>query len=93
MTEVPTHKPPFWKRALAHIGLGRHPSEPVSTWLRRIEAAHPAAHRLHPIAELHCRHRFDPAGLTVEERDWLRSSVATWLAESQSSLASQAGAQ
>lgn len=71
------------ERALARDGLVRPPSEPTSAWLRRLTEAGarvPAAETLPTILALHCRYRFDPAGLGAGERAALREGVEAWLA-------------
>lgn len=64
------------------IGLGRRSSEPVSSWIGRIEAAGIEAIATRPLREivsLHYRYRFDPAGLSASERAVLRSRARDWL--------------
>ena len=69
---------------LGAIGLARLPSEPVSSWLARIETAAPEALATAPLREmarLHYRYRFDPSGLSAAERERLRASARAWLAQ------------
>jgi transglutaminase-like putative cysteine protease len=66
-------------------GLGRHPWEPVATWLQRIKSTPPATvsdDALEPIIALHNRYRFDPHGLNSAEREALKVNAQSWLAES-----------
>ncbi|HYY05174.1 MAG TPA: transglutaminase domain-containing protein [Candidatus Limnocylindria bacterium] len=67
---------------LTAAGLGRDPTEPVSAWIRRLEAsgAPVAVDALRRIAELHYRYRFDPAGIGADERRALRADAEAWLA-------------
>ena len=67
------------ERELARAGYARRSWESVPEWLARVEAA-PGAASLAPLARLHARHRFDPAGLSAAERESLRSGVRGWLA-------------
>jgi hypothetical protein len=64
------------------IGLGRDPAEPLSRWLRRVEISGIGAGATDPlraIVALHARYRFDPAGLSAEEREALRAHARSWL--------------
>jgi hypothetical protein len=71
---------PIEKR-LAVAGWGRRPGETVTDWALRVRADAPFdASELPAIAELHCRYRFDPAGITETERARLKASAAAWLA-------------
>lgn len=62
---------------LRDLGLGRRPDEPLAGWARRVDATD----SLRPLVSLHYRHRFDPNGLSGEERAALRAGVRAWLAE------------
>ena len=64
--------------ALAAEGLGRRPAEALSEWLDRLG---PAAGGLRPVAALHNRYRFDPAGLGAGERRELRELAEVCLTE------------
>jgi hypothetical protein len=71
------------EKKLADLGFPRTPSEPLSAWLRRITEAQPGfffPKELQTILVLHYRYRFDPKGITAEERLELKSKVAAWLA-------------
>jgi hypothetical protein len=63
---------------LVERGLIRHPSEPLLDWLERA-AASPALADLRAslgdLLGLHYRHRFDPRGLTQNEREALRQKA------------------
>ena len=67
---------------LAAAGLGRRSTEPVSTWISRLEEGHApvATDTLRQIAQLHYRYRFDPEGIGADERQALRARVEAWLA-------------
>ncbi len=72
------------ERALAQAGLARAEGETVMAWLARIRDRLPAgrgAESLIPIARLHYRYRFDPAGLPPSERTQLRVLAQQWLAD------------
>jgi hypothetical protein len=62
--------------ALSKRGLGRKSWEPASVWLDRV-----GAHDLRPLLSLHNRHRFDPAGLSTDEREALRAGAREWLSK------------
>jgi protein-glutamine gamma-glutamyltransferase len=68
------------EKHLAARGLERRASETWSAWLRRIEAHESAVAPLHRVLALHQRHRFDPRGLSENERAELRTEVSRWLA-------------
>jgi hypothetical protein len=63
------------EKKLAALGLQREPGQPVFEWLRELLAEpvlQPNKTSLERIAGLHYRYRFDPNGLTSEEREILR---------------------
>jgi hypothetical protein len=69
------------ERRLNTTGWGRRQHETVTDWVHRLRAESPLdASSLIEIAELHCRYRFDPAGLSPAERTRLGETVHTWLA-------------
>ena len=70
------------ERALAQAGLARAEGETVMAWLARIRDRLPAGlgvDTLLPIARLHYRYRYDPAGLPSAERTQLRALALQWL--------------
>ena len=83
------------EKLLAARGLGRHPSEPVSVWLQRLERVSVAAENdaqgaatrpgelhlseLRAIAKLHYRLRFDPLPMAADRRTELRMRAERWL--------------
>ncbi len=70
------------EKRLAGQGVPRHPGETLSAWLERA-LTHPASHQLRgPLQELlrlHYRHRFDPRGLSREEREALKGKAKVCL--------------
>ena len=67
---------------LSKDGMARAEGETVMAWLARIGDRLPAglnAGALFPIARLHYRYRFDPAGLASAERAQLRVLAQQWL--------------
>ena len=67
---------------LAQSGYGRRASETLTDWLDRIETLHPQSvspGSLKPILDLHYRYRFDPKGITADEKASLKSDVRSWL--------------
>lgn len=71
------------EKRLRDWGLARLPSETVRKWLGRLDQELPASYmsELHPIIDLHYRYRFDPQGLTDEERETLKLMIQSWLNE------------
>jgi hypothetical protein len=69
------------EKKLTELGHVRHPGETLSEWLGRIGGESPArsTQRLQSILSLHYRYRFDPKGITSEERSTLKSIVESWL--------------
>ena len=67
------------ERELARRGLARDFSEPLSAWRERI-AADPELSKLgqplRQVVSLHYRYRFDPQGLSADNREELRRKVA-----------------
>lgn len=67
---------------LAQSGYSRRASEALTDWLERIETLNPQSvsfGSLKPILDLHYRYRFDPKGITADEKASLRSDVRLWL--------------
>lgn len=63
------------EKAIAERGVIRQPSEPLADWLQRAVAEPRLAElrsELIELLRLHYRYRFDPRGLSAEERDQLR---------------------
>lgn len=71
------------EKSLTELGYPRHPGETLSEWVRRIEGESPgdSTQLLQSILSLHYRNRFDPNGITSEERSTLKSSAESWLDE------------
>lgn len=89
-TPLPGKDSEFYRveAALAAEGRGRRPSEALSDWLDRLG---PTAETLRPLVALHKRYRFDPAGLSAEERRRLKDQAEAWL-EARRGQASVTGA-
>lgn len=71
------------EESLAQAGWTRSTGEPVGDWLRRIESsARPVSNAglLREIVALHYAYRFDPMGVTGDQRAALRENVDRWLA-------------
>lgn len=66
------------EKKLTALGHDRGKDETVLAWLTRLEKAGLPSCR--QAAELHYAYRFDPRGLTVEQRQALVSEVEKWLA-------------
>lgn len=72
------------EQKLVRRGLSRAPGEPLSDWLQRAGRDPQLADAqalLQELLRLHYRYRFDPLGLSPEERDSLRRRVTLCLAE------------
>ena len=70
------------EKKLAARGVPRQPGEPLAVWLERALAGPALAPLRPPLAELlrlHYAHRFDPAGLTAEQRARLKLAAAACL--------------
>lgn len=70
------------EQRLGGLGLARGEWEPLSRWVERLRQAPDLAasvEALPRILRLHYRHRFDPAGLSAQERERLREDVAGWI--------------
>ena len=67
----------------------RMPGEPMCLWLDRIADAPPGEmehiRQLWPLLSLHNRYRFDPMGLSPEEKEQLVSGVELWIKENRNS--------
>jgi len=63
------------EKRLIESGYTRHPWVTLSRWISRIEEAEP----LRSILALHYRYRFDPKGITADEKAVLKSDVRSWL--------------
>ena len=66
---------------LTAAGLGRFPNEPLKAWQVRLSKSAPDPEKLELIFSIHRRLRFDPSGVTAEDRNVLRNDVANWLKE------------
>ena len=72
------------ERRLGALGLARAPAEAAGHWLERIGEQSPvggSSAALERLLALHYRYRFDPEGITLEDRERLRADAASWLAE------------
>lgn len=68
------------EQRLAALGLDRRPEETLTAWLARVIGdGRVDAAPLEPALRLHYRLRFDPEGITADERAALRQHVASWL--------------
>jgi hypothetical protein len=69
------------EQQLVAAGWGRYPHETVNDWVERLASQSQLdAVSLREIAALHCRYRFDPAGIGQDERARLGAAARTWLA-------------
>ena len=92
VTDGPGSDSAFYRivKHLARSGLPCRPGETLNQWIHRITDGDDAAmdkDALRTALDFHYRHRFDPQGLTPEQRERLHSTVSEWMA-SRSSAAS-----
>lgn len=70
------------ERCMAGLGVGRAQGESHGRWLKRLYPTvinQVELDTLNVILELHQRYRFDPAGISAEERIVLRDNTHVWL--------------
>ncbi len=70
------------EKHLARAGFPRREEEPLGEWMHRLDTARRAGLRIPPLEEivaLHYTYRFDPRGLTNEQRRELKTRAAAWL--------------
>jgi protein-glutamine gamma-glutamyltransferase len=72
---------------LAKWGLERQSSETPRQWIARLKQKLPESqmNQLNQMIDLHYRHRFDPEGITKDDREQLRSMIQDWLKDTTSS--------
>lgn len=76
------------EKRLNELGFTRHPWEPLSGWIQRINAEQEkflSTVSLPAIVSLHYRYRFDPHGISTTERAALKSNVLSWLEQHKTS--------
>ena len=73
------------EKRLIELGYSRHPGETLTEWIGKIEgeSTNASTQHLQSILSLHYRYRFDPNGITSQERAALKSSAQSWLDERQ----------
>jgi len=70
------------EKRLNELGFSRKPWESPATWMQRIESelpSHVSPNTLKPVLQLHYRYRFDPKGISVNERLALEDGVRSRL--------------
>lgn len=71
------------EKVLTARGFLRQPWESTSAWLEKIERqqgfSREQCNQLAALIALHNRYRFDPKGITPEERETLRATARSWL--------------
>ncbi len=73
---LPGRESPFFRveKHLEHLGFSRGSGELMTSWLLRIERP-----ELLPLLGTHNRWRFDPHGISMEDKTWLAEQVSDWL--------------
>lgn len=77
------------EKRLNESGFVRYPWETPSCWIKRIKATDPAniaSQSLDLILTLHYRYRFDPKGISIAEKETLKSGVISWLEENKKEM-------
>jgi protein-glutamine gamma-glutamyltransferase len=71
------------EKRLGERGLNRQSSETIRQWILRLKQKLPESQmsNLNQIIDLHYCYRFDPQGITKEDRTKLRSMIQSWLME------------
>jgi protein-glutamine gamma-glutamyltransferase len=69
------------EQQLGKLGLERQPAETTRKWLVRLQKQFPeaVAMQLQELIDLHYRYRFDPQGISAEERAQLKSMLQSCL--------------
>ncbi len=81
------------QRKLIELGFSRSPEEPAAVWCHRIAATYPSLQEVATISALHTRYRFDPDGISIENRQRLSSLVSDILRKIQPLIDSRAEGQ
>ena len=84
---IPGAESPFFKieKTLAEDGFNRMPGEVMKRWLLRIGRP-----ELLPMLAYHNRWRFDPHGISIDERKLLAGQVSEWLHQNEKQVESAA---
>ncbi|WP_103667979.1 transglutaminase-like domain-containing protein [Pseudanabaena sp. BC1403] len=67
------------EQALNARGFFRNPAEPLTLWIERINLDQNSFDELLSIIALYYRDRFDPLGISFEEREQLKNAIQGWL--------------
>ena len=67
------------EQKMAEAGLGRATDEALNEWQTRLTTTVPQPEALVPIFKIHRRLRFDPLGISAEDRKALKNDVAKWI--------------
>ena len=83
---LPGRESPFFRieKHLDQVGFTRGPGELMANWLVRIERP-----ELLPLLGTHNRWRFDPRGISMEDKTWLAQEVSDWLKANTATAADQ----
>jgi hypothetical protein len=66
-------------QALNERGFFRDPAESLKQWIERINLEQNSFDELSAIIDLYYRDRFDPLGISIEEREQLKNAIKVWL--------------
>ena len=66
-------------QALNERGFFRNPAETLKQWIERINLEQNSFDKLSAIVNLYYRDRFDPLGISFEEREQLKKAIKVWL--------------
>ena len=70
------------EQRLQHTAQARRHNESIQQWVKRLQLP-----SLNPLYKLHYRLRFDPMGLSIEQRQQLQQQAIAWVADFQNSAA------
>jgi protein-glutamine gamma-glutamyltransferase len=76
------------EKQLGQWGLERQPAETGRKWMVRLQEqlSQVQAHQLQEIIDLHYRYRFDPEGISAEDRAYLEQMIRDWLKQTRTTL-------
>jgi protein-glutamine gamma-glutamyltransferase len=76
------------EKHLGQWGLERQPAETGRKWMVRLQEqlSQAQAQQLQEIIDLHYRYRFDPEGISAEDRGYLAQMIRDWLKQTRTTL-------
>ncbi|MFH1075812.1 MAG: transglutaminase-like domain-containing protein, partial [Pseudomonadota bacterium] len=82
--QLPGSDSPFYliEKRLCKLGFHRSSQETLSDWLKRIDDSHPQGILVDPLyvlLDIHYGYRFDPQGITTDQKEALNRESIRWL--------------